>query len=116
MSVPSCLNSFTYFFESESAVLKIPVISLTIAVFLDVTVFTDSSKLSLIGRMIKESPPNEQDDSRIQHYCVKSVDINTQPSMPIMADSVDIGEGSVKIGLLKKALTVMAPSIDSATE
>jgi len=83
---------------------------------LDVTVFADSSKLSLIGRMMKESPPNEQDDTRIQHYNVRSVEIITKPNMPIMADSVDIGEGSVKIEVLKKALTVMAPSIDSVTE
>ena len=84
--------------------------------YLDVTVFTDSSKLNLIGRMVKESPPNEQGDPRIQHFRVRSVAVNTQPKMPIMADSVDIGEGSVQIEVLKKALTVMAPSIDSVIE
>ena len=85
--------------------------------FLDLLIFADVSKVNLIGHVIKKSSVNEQeDDPRIQHFRVRKVTIETQPSMPIMVDSIDIGEGSVQIEILKKVLTVMTPSNAFVTE
>lgn len=80
---------------------------------LDVFVFSDLSKLNLIGKIMKETPTSEEDDPRIQHYQVRKLAIYTDPPMPVMADSIEIGQGTVEIEIIKKALTVIAPS-DSA--
>lgn len=82
--------------------------------YLDVHFLADQSKLGLIGHVLKESTIYKQEDPRIQHYRVRKVAIATQPAMPIMADSVTIGEGSVLIEVQKHALTVISPSL--ATE
>lgn len=76
---------------------------------LDVLFYTDLSKINLIGNVLKESPANDQDDPHIRCFRVRSVSIHTNPAMPVMADSIAIGEGSVRVGVLKSALTVIVP-------
>ncbi|HEY5560768.1 MAG TPA: diacylglycerol kinase family protein [Clostridiaceae bacterium] len=75
---------------------------------LDVLFFADLSKLDLMGYVIKGPGTSKQEDSRIQHFRVRKVIINTNPAMPIMADGISIGEGSVRIEVRKHALTIMA--------
>jgi diacylglycerol kinase family enzyme len=48
------------------------------------------------------------EDSRIQHFHVRRVDIDTHPSMPVMADGNPLGEGLVRIEVRRRVLTVMA--------
>ena len=58
------------------------------------------------------------EDSRIQHFHVRRVDIDTHPAMPVMADGSALGEGLVRIEVRRHALAVMvsepAPDVPSA--
>jgi len=81
--------------------------------FLDVLFLADLSKPDLIGYFLKGPGTNKQEDPRIQHFRVRRVVIDTHPAMPIMADGITIGEGSVRIEVRRHALTVMAESTAS---
>ena len=81
-----------------------------VAGFNDVLFFADQSKLELIRHAIKSPGTDFERDPRIQHYRARSIRIDTVPAMPIMADGVKIGEGSVKIDIQKRALTVLVPA------
>ncbi len=74
---------------------------------LDVSFFADLSKLDLIGYILNEPGTETQEDPRIQHFCVRSLVIETTPAMPVMADGIALGEGSVRIEVRRQALTVM---------
>lgn len=77
--------------------------------FLDVMFFSDLSKVDLLGYVLKGSGTNSEEDSRIQHFLVHSIDINTKPAMPVMADGIALGNvGSVRIKLQANALSVIA--------
>lgn len=74
---------------------------------LDVLFCGDIPKLELmIGYLMKL--PDGADNPRIQHFRVKNVVIDTQPPMPVMADGIDLEKGSVRIGIQRHALTIMA--------
>jgi YegS/Rv2252/BmrU family lipid kinase len=77
---------------------------------IDVLFFADQSKLELIRHAIKSPGTDFERDPRIQHYRARSITIDTVPPMPIMADGVKIGEGSVKIDIQKRALSVLVPT------
>jgi YegS/Rv2252/BmrU family lipid kinase len=77
---------------------------------IDVLFFADQSKLELIRHAIKSPGTDFERDPRIQHYRARSITIDTVPAMPIMADGVRIGEGSVKINIQKRALSVLVPA------
>ena len=64
----------------------------------------------MIRHAIKSPGTDFERDPRIQHYRARSIRIDTVPAMPIMADGVKIGEGSVKIDIQKRALTVLVPA------
>jgi len=74
---------------------------------LDVLLFADLSKLDLLGYMFKGVGTDGSEDPRIQRYQVRRVDIDTQPTMPIMADGNALGEGRVRIEVRRRALAVM---------
>jgi YegS/Rv2252/BmrU family lipid kinase len=74
---------------------------------LDVLFFADLSKLDLLGYIFQGVGEGKPEDSRIQHYHVRRVDIDTSPAMQIMADGSGLGEGSVHIEVRKHALAVM---------
>lgn len=74
---------------------------------LDVLFFADLSKIDLIGYMLKGAGLSANDDSRIQHFRVRRVVIDTNPAMTIMADGVKLGEGLVCIEVIKHALPVI---------
>jgi diacylglycerol kinase family enzyme len=77
---------------------------------LDVLFFADLSKLDLIGYVLKGPGTSTREDPRIQHFRVRRVVIDTQPSMPIMADGITLGEGLVRIEVRRHALAVMVGS------
>jgi diacylglycerol kinase family enzyme len=77
---------------------------------IDVLIFADQSKFDLIRHAIKSPGTDFEQDPHIQHYHAHSVKIDTVPPMPIMADGTKIGEGSVKIDILKRALSVLVPT------
>jgi diacylglycerol kinase (ATP) len=80
---------------------------------LDVLFFADLSKLDLIGYVLKGPGTSKQEDPRIQHFLVRRVVIDTHPAMPVLADGIALGEGSVRIEVQRHALTVMVESIAS---
>lgn len=75
---------------------------------LDVLFFSDLSKLQLLGYVLQGVGEDHPEDSRIQHFHVRRVDINTHPAMPVMADGSALGEGLVRIEVRRHVLAVMA--------
>ena len=75
---------------------------------LDVLFFADLNKLELLGYVLQGVGEGHPEDSRIQHYHVRRVDIDTHPSMPVMADGNALGEGLVRIEVRRRVLAVMA--------
>jgi diacylglycerol kinase family enzyme len=74
---------------------------------LDVLFFADLSKLDLLGYVFQGVGVGKLEDSRIQHFRVHSVDIDTHPAMPVMADGNALGEGLVHIEVQRRVLGVM---------
>jgi diacylglycerol kinase (ATP) len=75
---------------------------------LDVLFFSDLSKLQLLGYVLQGVGEDHPEDSRIQHFHVRRVDIDTHPAMPVMADGSALGEGLVRIEVRRRVLAVMA--------
>lgn len=75
---------------------------------LDVLFFADLSKLDLLGYILQGVGVGKSEDSRIQHFHVRRLDIDTHPSMPVMADGNALGEGLVRIEVRRRVLAVMA--------
>ena len=83
---------------------------------LDVILFSNLSKLDLIGVVFKGTGAAKQEDPRIEHFSVQRIVVDTHPAMPIMADGVTIGEGAVIIEVQRHALTVMVEGHASAKQ
>jgi diacylglycerol kinase (ATP) len=75
---------------------------------LDVLLFADLSKLDLLGFAVQVAEGGLEDE-RIQHYHVRSVDIDTNPAMPVLVDGLGLGEGPLQISVLRQTLGVMVP-------
>ena len=75
---------------------------------LDVLFFADLNKLELLGYVLQGVGEGHPEDQRIQHFHVRSVEIDTHPSMPVMADGSPLGEGLVRIEVRRRVLAVMA--------
>ena len=75
---------------------------------LDVLFFADLYKLELLGYVLQGVGEGNPEDPRIQHFHVRRVDIDTHPSMPVMADGNALGEGLVRIEVRRRVLAVMA--------
>jgi diacylglycerol kinase (ATP) len=76
---------------------------------LDVLFFADLSKLDLLSWVFQGVGPGKPEDSRIQHFHVRRVDIDTHPGMAVMADGIALGEGRVRIEVKRRVLNVMVP-------
>jgi diacylglycerol kinase (ATP) len=74
---------------------------------LDVLIFTDLSKMQLLGYAAQKVVGVGTEDPRIQHFQARRVDMDTQPAMPVMADGLEMGEGSLHISVQRHALAVM---------
>ncbi len=76
---------------------------------LDVFTFSDMSKLNMISYAML-SQIGHFEDIGIKHYRVKHVKIRSIPRMPVLADGILLGEGSLSVHIHPRALTVMAGS------
>jgi diacylglycerol kinase family enzyme len=74
---------------------------------LDVLFFADLSKMDLLGYVLQGVGEGKPEDPRIQHFHVRRVEIDTHPTMPVMADGISLGEGLVRIEVRRHALAVM---------
>lgn len=74
---------------------------------LDVLLFTDLSKLELLGYAAQKVVGGGTEDPRIQHFQARTVTIDTQPAMPVMADGLALEEGPLHISIQRHALAVM---------
>ena len=83
---------------------------------LDVLFFADLSKLELLGYVLQGVGEGKPEDSRILHFHVRKVDIDTQPAMPVMADGNALGEGLVQIEVKRHALAVMVSQLVPVTD
>jgi len=79
--------------------------------YLDLFTFSDMSKVNTISyAMLAQLGLVE--NSGITHYRVKHVKIRSIPHMPILADGVMLGQGSLSVQIHPRALTIMAgPSL-----
>ena len=73
---------------------------------LDVLIYSDLSKRDLLSHALQSS--TDAPDARIQRFQAKTISITTQPAMPVMADGVFIGDGSVTVTVQPRSLAVMA--------
>ncbi|MCX6027862.1 MAG: diacylglycerol kinase family protein [Chloroflexi bacterium] len=74
---------------------------------LDVLLFTDLSKMELLGYAAQKVVGGGPEDPRIQHFQARRVDMDTHPAMPVMADGLELGEGPLHISVQRRALAVM---------
>jgi diacylglycerol kinase (ATP) len=74
---------------------------------LDVFTFSDMSKLNMLSYAVlsHEGPLKE---AGIQHYRAKHIRIGSNPKMPVIADGVLLGLGSLSVHVHRRALTIMA--------
>ena len=76
---------------------------------LDVFTFSDMGKLNMISYAML-SQIGFGADVGIQHYRVKHAKIRSIPRMPVLADGIQLGEGSLSVHVHPRALAVMAGS------
>jgi diacylglycerol kinase family enzyme len=74
---------------------------------LDVFVYSNLTKLDLIGYAVQMAG-GMPEDTRVQHFRVRSLVVRTVPRMPVMADGFMLGEGPLKVTLLSHGLAAMA--------
>ncbi|NLL66303.1 MAG: hypothetical protein GX236_01205 [Clostridiaceae bacterium] len=80
--------------------------------FLDVMFCADVPKLDLmVGYMLKKLKNPTTEISRIKQYKVRNLVIETHPPMPVMIDGSACKEGTVRIGIRRRALAVMTGEI-----
>jgi diacylglycerol kinase family enzyme len=77
--------------------------------WLDVFTFSDMSKLNMISYAMR-SQLGSTENTGIQHYRVKHAKIHSIPRMPVLADGILLGEGSLSIYVHPRAMAVMAGS------
>lgn len=85
---------------------------------LDVIVYSDMSKLDLMGYAV-QATTGTAEDPRVKHYRVKHITIDADPPMPVIADGLLLGKGRVRIGIRPRAIRVMAgppPAGEAATQ
>ena len=76
---------------------------------LDVFTFSDMSKLNMLSYAVL-SRGGLVKDAGIKHYRAKHIRIRSIPHMPVLADGILLGEGSLSVHIHPRALTVMAGS------
>lgn len=76
---------------------------------LDVFTFSDMSKLNMLSYAVLSRGGLAQ-DAGIQHYRAKHIRIHSIPHMPVLADGILLGQGSLSAHIHPRALTVITGS------
>jgi diacylglycerol kinase (ATP) len=76
---------------------------------LDVFAFSDMTKLNVVSYAMLSQFGLAADVS-IKHYRVKHARISSNPRMPVLADGIELGAGSLSVHVHPRALAVMAGS------
>ena len=74
---------------------------------LDVLVFSEFSKLELVGNVLQNAG-EQTGDARLRRYRARKLEIRTEPAMPVQADGASLGNTPVKITVKRRALTVIS--------
>ena len=74
---------------------------------LDVLVYSDMSKLDLIGYAMQSST-GVVVDPRVKHFRVKQITIDSDPPMPVLADGILLGKGPFTVLIRPQAIQVLA--------
>lgn len=74
---------------------------------LDVFTFSDMGKLSMLSYAML-SRGGLVEDAGIQHYRARHLRVVSNPPMPVLADGIQLGLGSLSVHVHPRALTVMA--------
>jgi diacylglycerol kinase (ATP) len=74
---------------------------------LDVFTFSDMSKVHMLSYAVR-SHGGLLEDAGIKHYRAKHVRIGSKPHMPILADGILLGQGSLSVHVHPRALRVIA--------
>jgi YegS/Rv2252/BmrU family lipid kinase len=74
---------------------------------LDVFTFSDMSKLEMISYAML-SREGLEEDAGIMHYRAKDIKIVSKPQMPVLADGILLGNGSLSIHIHPRTLMVIA--------
>lgn len=81
---------------------------------LDVLVFSEMSKLDLIGYAMQQTTIGTVDDPHIKHYRARHLTIRSDPKMPVLADGVSLDTGLVTASVHPHALSVIAGAPEAA--
>jgi YegS/Rv2252/BmrU family lipid kinase len=81
---------------------------------LDLVVFTSLSKLELLSDAV-QMVDGKLEDARVQSYQVSSVEIHTDPPMPVLADGVSLGDAPLRLSVRRHSLSMMISAPDSGT-
>ena len=73
---------------------------------LDVLVFTEFTKLGLVGNILQNAGEPTLDE-RIRRYRTRKLKINSEPAMPVLADGTSLGNTPVTITVKRRALNVI---------
>lgn len=74
--------------------------------YLDMFTFSEMSKLNMISYAML-SQRRSTENIGIKHYRIQHVQIHSIPRMPVLADGLLLGEGSLSVHVHARALTVM---------
>ena len=75
---------------------------------LDILVFTEFSKLELVGNVLQANATNEgSPDERIRRFRSRNIKITTDPDMPVQADSTPLGNTPVTITTKRRAISFL---------
>lgn len=74
---------------------------------LDVFTFSDMSKLNMLSYAML-SRGGLVEDAGIKHYRARHMKIDSTPQMPVLADGVLLGQGSLSVHVHRRALKVIA--------
>ncbi len=76
---------------------------------LDVSLYPNFTKAELLAYFAAIMDEGYTENEKVQHYRVRKLEIKSKPPMAVNVDSRDLGEGSLKIKCLPRALRVLAP-------
>jgi diacylglycerol kinase (ATP) len=83
---------------------------------LDISVYPEFSKAQLFAYFAQVREEGTADDSKVQRYRARKLQIKTSPKMALLADGVTLGKGAVKIRVRKRGLRVIAPEVGTGVE